>query len=83
MLNAFFSVPVAAKCRLQFSFTWRCIQYSQQGKHSLTICHGLVQSALEEGQALEHLKYMDNVIVWGNTEAELFEKGRKLKEGET
>ncbi|RMC21418.1 hypothetical protein DUI87_02284 [Hirundo rustica rustica] len=50
--NAFFSIPLAAECRPQFAFTWRGVQYTwnrlpQGWKHSPTICHGLIQTALE------------------------------------
>ncbi|RMC03707.1 hypothetical protein DUI87_19699 [Hirundo rustica rustica] len=51
--NAFFSIPLAAECRAQFAFTWKGIQYTwnrlpQGWKHSPTICHGLIQTALEK-----------------------------------
>ncbi|GAB0208544.1 hypothetical protein GRJ2_003320100 [Grus japonensis] len=54
--NAFFSIPLAAECRPQFAFTWRAIHYTwnrlpQGWKHSPTICHGLIQTALEKGGA--------------------------------
>ena len=81
--NAFFSIPLAAECRPQFAFTWRGVQYTwnrlpQGWKHSPTICHGLIQTALERGQAPEHLQYIDDIIVWGDTAEEVFEKGRKI-----
>ncbi|RMB94007.1 hypothetical protein DUI87_29595 [Hirundo rustica rustica] len=81
--NAFFSIPLAAACRLQFSFTWRGVQYTwnqlpQGWKHSPTICHGLIQAALEKDEAPEHLQYIDDIIVWGNTAIEVFEKGEKI-----
>ncbi|RMC20872.1 hypothetical protein DUI87_01725 [Hirundo rustica rustica] len=81
--NAFFSIPLAAECRPQFAFTWRGVQYTwnrlpQGWKHSPTICHGLIQAALEKGEALEHLQYIDDIIVWGNTTMEVFEKGEKI-----
>ncbi|KAK4826273.1 hypothetical protein QYF61_006720 [Mycteria americana] len=80
--NAFFSIALAARCRPQFAFTWRGVQYTwnrlpQGWKHSSTICHGLIQTALEQGEAPEHLQYIDDNIVWGNT-AEVFEKGKKI-----
>ncbi|KAK4806933.1 hypothetical protein QYF61_027300 [Mycteria americana] len=71
--NAFFSIPLAAECRPQFAFTWR-----GGWKHSPTICHGLIQTALEQGEAAEHLKYIDDIIVWGNIAEEVFEKGKKI-----
>ncbi|RMB87999.1 hypothetical protein DUI87_35636 [Hirundo rustica rustica] len=81
--NAFFSIPLAAECRPQFAFTWRGVQYTwnrlpQGWKHSPTICHGLIQAALEKGEALEHLQYIDDIIVWGNMAMEVFEKGEKI-----
>ncbi|RMC01145.1 hypothetical protein DUI87_22236 [Hirundo rustica rustica] len=81
--NTFFSTPLAAECRPQFAFTWRSVQYTwnrlpQGWKHSPTICHGLIQAALEKGEAPEHLQYIDDIIVWGNTAMEVFEKGEKI-----
>uniref|UniRef100_A0A8C3ETQ1 ribonuclease H n=1 Tax=Corvus moneduloides TaxID=1196302 RepID=A0A8C3ETQ1_CORMO len=81
--NAFFSIPLAAECRPQFAFTWKGVQYTwnrlpQGWKHSPTICHGLIQTALEKGEAPEHLQYIDDIIVWGNTAKEVFEKGEKI-----
>jgi len=57
---AFFSIALAAECRPQF-FTWRGVQYTwnrlpQGWKHCPTICHGLIQTALEQGEALKHLQ---------------------------
>ncbi|RMC19647.1 hypothetical protein DUI87_03208 [Hirundo rustica rustica] len=51
---------------------------AQGWKHSPTICHGLIQAALEKGEAPEHLQYIDDIIVWGNTAMEVFEKGEKI-----
>ncbi|GAB0203820.1 macrophage immunometabolism regulator [Grus japonensis] len=81
--NAFFLIPLAAECRPQFAFTWRGIQYTwnrlpQGWKHSPTICHGLIQAALEKGEAPEHLQYIDDIIVWGNSAEEVFEKGKEI-----
>ncbi|KAK4832972.1 hypothetical protein QYF61_026798 [Mycteria americana] len=77
--NAFFSIPLAAECRPQFAFTWRGVQYTwnrlpQGWKESPTISQGLIQMALEQGESLEHLQYIDDIIVWGNTAEEVFEK---------
>jgi len=54
--HAFLSIPLAAERRPQFAFTWRGIQNTwnqlpQGWKHSPTICHGLIQTALEQGEA--------------------------------
>ncbi|KAK4806163.1 hypothetical protein QYF61_001086 [Mycteria americana] len=81
--NAFFSIPLAAEYRPPFAFTWRGVQYTwnrlpQGWKHSPTICHGLIQTALEQGEAPEHLQYIDDIIMWGNTAEEVFEKGKKI-----
>ncbi|KAK4806255.1 hypothetical protein QYF61_013399, partial [Mycteria americana] len=81
--NAFFSIPLAAECRPQFAFTWRGVQYTwnrlpQGWKHSPTICHGLIQTALEQGEAPQHLQYIDGIIVWGSTAEEVFEKGKEI-----
>ncbi|RMC10289.1 hypothetical protein DUI87_13091 [Hirundo rustica rustica] len=78
-----FSIPLAAECRAQFAFTWKGVQYTwnrlpQGWKHSPTICHGLIQAALEKGEAPEHLQYIDDIIVWGNTAGEVFEKGEEI-----
>ncbi|PKU28536.1 endogenous retrovirus group k member 25 pol [Limosa lapponica baueri] len=54
-------------------YTWN--QLPKGWKHSPTICHGLIQTVLEQDEALEHLQYIDNIIVWGNT-VEVFEKGK-------
>ncbi|KAF4805699.1 hypothetical protein TURU_000115 [Turdus rufiventris] len=81
--NAFFSIPLSAECRPQFAFTWRGMQYTwnqlpQGWKYSPTICHGLIQTALEKGEAPEDLKYINDIIVWQNIAAEVFEKGEKI-----
>ncbi|GAB0206621.1 hypothetical protein GRJ2_003127700 [Grus japonensis] len=81
--NAFFSIPLVAECRPQFAFTWRGVQYTwnrlpQGWKHSPTICHGLIQTALEKGEAPEHLQYIADIIVWGNSAQEVSEKGKNI-----
>ncbi|KFQ82077.1 hypothetical protein N335_03381, partial [Phaethon lepturus] len=81
--SAFVSIPLASECRPWFAFTWRWVQYTwnqlpQGWKHSPTICHGLIHSALEKGDAPEHLKYIDDIIVWGNKAEEVFEKGKRV-----
>ncbi|GAB0177290.1 hypothetical protein GRJ2_000194200 [Grus japonensis] len=83
VVNAFFSVPLTAECRPQFAFTWRGVQYTwnqlpQGWEHSPTICHGLIQTALEQSEAPERLQYIDDIIVWGNTAEEVSEKGKKI-----
>ncbi|RMB88706.1 hypothetical protein DUI87_34946 [Hirundo rustica rustica] len=80
--NAFFSIPLAAECRPQFAFTWRGVQYTwnrlpQGWKHSPTICHGLIQAALEKGEAPEHLQYIDDIIVGGTQQQKHLRRERK------
>ena len=65
------------------AFSWRGVlstsnQLPHGWKHSPTICHGLIQTALEEGEASEHLQYIDVVITWDNTAEDVFEKGKKI-----
>ncbi|NXK43840.1 TF29 protein, partial [Piprites chloris] len=81
--NAFFSIPLAAECRPQFAFTWRSVQYTwnrlpQGWKHSLTIYYGLIKATLEKGEAPEHLQYIDDIIIWGDTAEEVSEKRKKI-----
>ncbi|RMC07859.1 hypothetical protein DUI87_15328 [Hirundo rustica rustica] len=39
---------------------------------------GLIQAALGKGEAPEHLQYINDIIVSGNTATEVFEKGEKI-----
>ncbi|RMB88580.1 hypothetical protein DUI87_35081 [Hirundo rustica rustica] len=56
------------------------LQYELESKAAKcpTICHGLIQAALEKGEAPEHLQYIDDIIVWGNTAMKVFEKGETI-----
>ena len=38
----------------------------------------MIQTVLEQGGAPEHLQYIDDIIVWGNTAREVFEKGEQV-----
>ena len=81
--KAFFFISLTADCKLQFAFTWRGVQYiwnrlPQGWKHSPTICHGLIWTALEKGDAPEHREYIHDIIVWGSTAEEVTEKGEKI-----
>lgn len=40
--------------------------------------YGVIQTALEQGEALKLLQYIDNIIMWGHIAAEGFEKGKKI-----
>ncbi|KAK4810996.1 hypothetical protein QYF61_014468 [Mycteria americana] len=72
------------RTRPQFACTGRGVQYTwnrlpQGWKHSPTIFHGLIQTALEQREAPEHLQYIDDIIMWGSAaEEEVFEKGKKI-----
>jgi len=83
IVNAFFSILLAAECRSQFVFIWRGVQHTwnrlpRGWKHSPSICHGLIQTALEKGEFPQHLQYIDKIIVWGNTAEEVSVKGEKI-----
>ncbi|KFQ59353.1 hypothetical protein N334_00988, partial [Pelecanus crispus] len=71
--NAFFSISLAAECRPFFFFTWRGVQYTWN-----RLPQGWKHMALEQGEAPEHLQYIDDIIVWGNTSEEVLEKGKKI-----
>ncbi|RMB88111.1 hypothetical protein DUI87_35520 [Hirundo rustica rustica] len=43
-----------------------------------TISPRLIQAALGKGEAPEHLQYINDIIVSGNTATEVFEKGEKI-----
>lgn len=45
-----------------------------------TICQGLIQKVLKEGNAPDHLQYIDDIIVWGNTTQEVYSKGKQITE---
>ena len=38
----------------------------------------LIQTVLEQGSAPEHLQYIDDIAVWGDTAEEVFEKGEHI-----
>ncbi|KAM7062164.1 tubulin--tyrosine ligase isoform 2-T3 [Acridotheres tristis] len=57
-------------------YTWN--RLTKGWKHSPTIRHGLIQAALEKGEAPEHLQYINDIIVWGSTAGEVFKKGEKI-----
>lgn len=83
IVNAFFSIPLAAECRPQFAFMWWGVQYTRNRlprgwKHSPTISHGLIQSVLEMGDAPERLQCVHDIIVRGSEAEEVFEKGKRI-----
>lgn len=76
--NVFFSIPLAT----ELTCTWRGAQYVWNpsplgGGHSSTLCHGPIQAVLEQEAAQEHLHYIDDTIMWGNTAEEVFKKQKK------
>lgn len=56
------------------SSTWNRLPVGR--KHSHIICHGLIKTVLEQGEALEHLQCV-NTVSRGNT-AEVFEKRKQI-----
>ena len=43
-----------------------------------TICHGLIQTALGQGGVPEHLQYIDDTAVWGDTAEEVCMKAQGI-----
>ncbi|TRZ06843.1 hypothetical protein HGM15179_020264, partial [Zosterops borbonicus] len=68
-----------ASHRLDFIKRGMTRRLSEGWKHSPTVCHGLIQAALEKGKAPDHLQYINNIIVWENTPGELFEKEKIIQ----
>lgn len=48
----------------------------QKWKHSSTICHVVIHDALDG--APEHLQFIDDIIVLGETDEEVFKKSDKI-----
>ncbi|TRZ09183.1 hypothetical protein HGM15179_017923 [Zosterops borbonicus] len=46
--------------------------------NSPSICRVLIQSELEEGKAPKYLQHIDDVILWGYTVEDVFDKGKKI-----
>ncbi|XP_054254269.1 E3 ubiquitin-protein ligase KCMF1-like [Indicator indicator] len=40
--------------------------------------HVLIQTVLEQSGAPEHLQYIDDIVVWGDTVEEVYEKGKEI-----
>ncbi|KFV67118.1 hypothetical protein N307_07263, partial [Dryobates pubescens] len=53
-------------------------QLPQAWVHSSTICHEVIQTALEKGGAPEHLQFTNDIIVWGETAEEVYQKGKRI-----
>ncbi|KAK4825458.1 LOW QUALITY PROTEIN: hypothetical protein QYF61_027613 [Mycteria americana] len=76
--KAFFSIPLAVEHRPQFAFTWCSVPSESTAPGVETVLPFAVEWHLEQGEAPEHLQYLDDISVWGNTAAEVFEKGKKI-----
>ncbi|TRZ19858.1 hypothetical protein HGM15179_007249 [Zosterops borbonicus] len=68
MIDASKGILPSTKCRPRFAFTCGGVQYtgnrhSQEWTHSPAICHGLIQTALEQGEAGKNLQYSDVIIM--------------------
>ncbi|RMC07789.1 hypothetical protein DUI87_15258 [Hirundo rustica rustica] len=61
-------------CSMSTEAPW---QYSNPSSSSIDQSR-LIQAALGKGEAAEHLQYINDIIVWGNTAMEVFEKGEKI-----
>ncbi|TRZ08551.1 hypothetical protein HGM15179_018555 [Zosterops borbonicus] len=71
--NALFSITLAAE-----GFPLHLALISQKWKQRPTFCHGLIQTALKQGEPPEYLQNFDDIIVQGNTAEENLEKGKKI-----
>ncbi|KAJ7413351.1 hypothetical protein BTVI_43755 [Pitangus sulphuratus] len=47
-------------------------------EYSPTICHRLIQAALEKDEVPEHQQYTDDIIGWGEAAEEVSKKGKKI-----
>ncbi|RMB98165.1 hypothetical protein DUI87_25646 [Hirundo rustica rustica] len=61
-------------CSMSTEAPW---QYSNPSSSSIDQSR-LIQAALGKGEAPEHLQYINDITVWGNTATEAFEKGEKI-----
>lgn len=67
------SVKVQQRVEASSGLLWSKLRHTiwnwlpQGWKHNPTIYHGMIQTALEEEEVLEHLQYTDDTITWGNT----------------
>ncbi|KAK4822187.1 hypothetical protein QYF61_011172 [Mycteria americana] len=53
-----------------------CVSGVTGGSQELSVLEA--ETALEQGEAPEHLQNIDDIIVWGNTAEAVFEKGKKI-----
>ncbi|KAF4797656.1 hypothetical protein TURU_071706 [Turdus rufiventris] len=66
------------KPRPQLAYIWNHVL--QGWKHSPSICQGLIQTDLEKGEAPEHVQYIGDIIIRGNSTEDVFEKGEKINQ---
>jgi len=57
-------------------YTWN--QLHQEWKHSPTLYHGLMKTALEQEEFHEHLQHIDDIILWSNNAKGVFKKRKKI-----
>lgn len=81
--KAFLFIPLAAERRPQFYFHVKVcsihLEPTAQGlevQPCLPVGLGLMHTALEQGEASEYLKYMDNIAVWANSSGSIGEGGK-------
>lgn len=80
--NAFFSIPLAAKCRPQFAFTGRDVQYTwnclpHEWKHSPTICNRRIQTAVEQVKLLSTCNTLMTLLCGAIQQKKFLRKERK------
>lgn len=46
--------------------------------NSPSICHVLIQTELKKGKTPEYLQHINDIILWGYTAEEVFEKVKKI-----
>lgn len=61
---------------MEENLTWNWLP--QGWNHSPTIYHGMIWTTLELREALEHLQYIDDIIMWEKTAEEVFEKRKTI-----
>lgn len=81
--KTFFFSPLAAECGPQFCFRVELcsihLEPTAQGlevQPYLPVSLGLMQIALDQGEASEHLQYMDDITVWANSRRSIWGGGK-------
>lgn len=76
----FFLLCLAAECNhslLSHGEVSNTPEPAAPWQHSLAICHGLIQTLLEQGEGPDHLKYIDD-IVWSSAAEKVSEKRKRI-----